>query len=149
MHSRQAPHEAAPCRRKFRAKNKMNTNKPPFKAVFSCPEDCEKRINGYFDEYLPNHEGEVADIEALADYLRITRRDVFDMLADRKYAPAAARAMNRIAKIKKQLAFSGKIPPAVFSFDMKNNHEYKDRPESDAPAQSTVVFRGETYKWAD
>ncbi len=129
---------------------KTNNRKPPYKAVFSCPEECAERINSYFCNHLPAHTDEVADVEALADYLSCTRNDIFEMMSDKKYSPAVTRAMNRIAFIKKQLAFKGKIPAAVFVFDMKNNHSYKDKPENcDNPERSTVILKGEAGKWGD
>lgn len=129
---------------------KNNTRKPPYKAVFSCPNECAERIKSYFNEYLPAHTDEIADVEALADYLCCTRNDIFEMMSDKKYTLPVSKAMNRIAFIKKQLAFKGKIPAAVFVFDMKNNHSYKDKPESgDAPEKSTVIFKGEAGKWGD
>ena len=92
----------------------------------------------------------MADVEALADYLHCTRTDIFEMMSDKKYSPAVTQAMNRIAFIKKQLAFKGKIPAAVFAFDMKNNHSYKDKPENcDNPEKSTVILKGEAGKWGD
>ena len=130
--------------------NKQNNRKPPYKAVFSCPEECAERINSYFSQYLPEHTEEVADVEAMADFLSCTRADIFEMMSDKKYSPAITRAMNRIAFIKKQLAFKGKIPAAVFVFDMKNNHLYKDKPDSgDNPDKSRLILKGEAGKWGD
>lgn len=134
----------------LQSQNKPNNRKPPYKAVFSCPEECAERINCYFSQYLPEHTEEVADVEALADFLSCTRNDIFEMMSDKKYSPAVSRAMNRIAFIKKQLAFKGKIPAAVFVFDMKNNHSYKDKPDfGDSSEKSTVILKGEAGKWGN
>jgi len=72
------------------------------------------------------------------------------MMNDKRFGEVLRLARNRIAKIKKQLAFSGKIPAAVLSFDLKNNHGYRDKPdESDVSAtQETVIFKGKTADWA-
>ena len=59
------------------------------------------------------------------------RIEFLDMLQDRKCGDILKQARNRIAKIKKQLAFNGKIPAAVLSFDLKNNHGYRDKPAVD------------------
>ena len=86
----------------------------------------------------------------MADFLSCTRADIFEMMSDKKYSPAVTRAMNRIAFIKKQLAFKGKIPAAVFVFDMKNNHSYKDKPDAgDNPEKSRLILKGEAGKWGD
>jgi hypothetical protein len=53
----------------LQSQNKPNNRKPPYKAVFSCPKECAEKINRYFCEHLPAHTEEVADVEALADFL--------------------------------------------------------------------------------
>jgi len=120
------------------------------KTVFSTVKECEKRIDDYFNRYLAES-GEVADIESLADYLGITRDEMMEMMNHRKFGGILRLARNRIAKIKKQLAFGGKIPAAVLSFDLKNNHGYRDKPEdndSHGGNGEQVVFRGKTADWA-
>ncbi len=70
-------------------------------------------------------------------------------LNDKRFGSVLRLARNRIAKIKKQLAFGGKIPAAVLSFDLKNNHGYRDKPEdSEGTSGETVVFKGKTSDWA-
>ena len=110
--------------------------------------ELERLINCYFDEYL-KQSGEVADIESLADYLGSTRDEIMAMMNDKKLGRLFRIARNRIANIKKQLAFGGKIPAAVLSFDLKNNHGYKDKPdEGEAIANESVVFKGKASDWA-
>ncbi len=118
-------------------------------AVFASLEDCQRKIDSYFSRYLAES-GEVADIESLADYLGITRDEMIAMMSDKRFGQTLRLARNRIAKIKKQLAFGGKIPAAVLSFDLKNNHGYRDKPEdSEAHGNSEqVVFKGRTADWA-
>lgn len=71
------------------------------------------------------------------------------MMQDKRLGRLLRIARNKIAKIKKQLAFSGKIPAAVLSFDLKNNHGYKDKPDDgDNPNGDTVIFRGKASDWA-
>lgn len=109
-----------------------------------------KQLDGMIDDYFGRHlaeSGEVADIESLADYLCMTRDDLIKLMNDKKYGRSMRFARNRIAKIKKQLAFCGKIPAAVLSFDLKNNHGYLDKPES-AESTEQVVFSGKTADWA-
>ena len=112
------------------------------------PEELREQIDSYFSEYL-QASGEVADIESLADYLGTTRDELILLMNDKSLGTILRLARNKIAKIKKQLAFGGKIPAAVLSFDLKNNHGYKDKPEdAEAFGQETIVFRGKTSQWA-
>lgn len=119
------------------------------RAVFLSPEECVKKIDEYFDSYLPD-KGEIADIESLADFLHITREELLVFMNDSEYGSILKMARNRIAKIKKQLAFNGKLQATVLAFDFKNNHGYKDKPEdNEAEGESeTVVFKGQTKKWS-
>lgn len=118
------------------------------RTVFLSRTDCEEKLASYFDVYLPES-GEVADIESLADFLGTTRDDLTALMEHKTYGLLLKRAKNRIAKIKKQLAFHGKLPAAVLSFDLKNNHGYKDRPEEQHDGSgNTVVFRGKAEDWA-
>ncbi len=118
------------------------------RAVFSSGEDCKKKLERYFEEYLPSS-GEVADIEGLADFLGITRKDLMTLAEHKTYGILLRRAWNRIAKIKKQLAFRGKLPAAVLSFDLKNNHGYRDRPEEQQDGSvPAVIFQGRAEEWA-
>ena len=116
--------------------------------VFTSGKDCKEKLERYFEEYLPSS-GEVADIEGLADYLGVTRKDLIALSEHKTYGTLLRRAWNRIAKIKKQLAFRGKLPAAVLSFDLKNNHGYRDRPEEQQDGSvPTVIFRGRAEDWA-
>ncbi len=118
------------------------------RTVFLSRADCEEKLKKYFEEWLPES-GEVADIEGLADYLGTTRDMLTKLMQHRTYGVSLRRACNKIAKIKKQLAFRGKLPAAVLSFDLKNNHGYRDRPEEIQEGQgNTVVFRGKTADWS-
>ncbi len=116
------------------------------KSVFGSKKSIEEKIGRYFDEFL-KESGEVADIESLADYLGTTRDEMIAMMSDKRVGATLRKARNRIAKIKKQLAFGGKIPASVLSFDLKNNHGYRDKPE-DSEATEPIVFRGKTADWA-
>jgi len=125
----------------------MKKRTPPEEAVFLSPEDCKAKIDRYFNVYLAETPEEVADIEALADYLGTTREGIFAMEKSAAYGYELRKARNRIAKIKKQLAFRGKLPPAVLSFDLKNNHGYKDKQEESA-AGDTLIIKGVAKEWA-
>lgn len=131
--------------------NKPNTKRPPARkrrAVFASKKDCRAKLAAYFDEFLPKS-GEIADIEGLADYLGTTRDVLWDLSEHRIYGTLLQYAFNRIAKIKKQLAFCGKLPATVLSFDLKNNHGYRDRPEEhERDTGTTVIFAGKTEDWS-
>ncbi len=104
-------------------------------------------MEAYFAQHLAES-GEVADIESLADFLGTTRDELLGLMNDKRYGKTMRCARNRIAKIKKQLAFHGKIPATVLSFDLKNNHGYRDKPEDNDAMPEQVVFRGKTDEWS-
>lgn len=124
----------------------MKKRTPPEEAVFSSSEDCKNKIKGYFESHLADNPEEIADVESLADYLGTTREGLFAMEKGKTYGFELRKARNRIAKIKKQLAFRGKLPPAVLSFDLKNNHGYKDKQE-ESTADNTVIIKGVAKDW--
>lgn len=119
------------------------------KSIYRDPERLKAVIEDYFGRYLAES-GEVADIEGLADHLCSTRDELLDMMQDRKCGDILRQARNKIAKIKKQLAFNGRIPAAVLSFDLKNNHGYRDKPEDSdgADDREKVIFKGKASDWA-
>ncbi|MBQ4317421.1 MAG: hypothetical protein IJC20_04140 [Clostridia bacterium] len=119
------------------------------RSVFSSKRILKQAIDEYFNVYLVET-CEIADIESLADYLGVTRDEIMSMMNDKRFGSVLKIARNRIAKIKKQLAFNGKIPATVLAFDLKNNHGYRDKPdENDAVGSGeTVIFKGKTAEWA-
>ncbi|MBO5870875.1 MAG: hypothetical protein J6Q89_09010 [Clostridia bacterium] len=119
------------------------------KTFFSSKRVLKKAIDEYFNVYLAET-NEIADIESLADFLGVTRDEIMSMMNDKRFGSVLKIARNRIAKIKKQLAFGGKIPAAVLAFDLKNNHGYRDKPEDNdaSSSQETVIFKGKTVDWA-
>ncbi len=126
----------------------MKKRTPPEEADFLSSAECAEKIKDYFDTFLANNPEEVADVESLADYLGTTREGLFAMEKGSAYGFELRKARNRIAKIKKQLAFRGKLPAAVLSFDLKNNHGYKDKQEESA-AENTVIIKGVAKGWTD
>ncbi len=115
--------------------------------VFASEADCVRKLKAYFDERIAES-GEVPDVEGLAEFLHTTREELFCLKEHRTYGRYLDRAFNSIAKAKKQLAFAGKLPAAVLSFDLKNNHGYRDKPEERSESGTTVVFRGLAEEWA-
>ncbi len=116
-------------------------------AVFESKDDCTEKLGLYFDDYLPKCK-EIADIESLADYLKTTRETLSLLKSDTVYGDEIRKAYNKIAKIKKQLAFAGKLPAAVLSFDMRNNHGYSDKNDSTCDDCGNIIFKGKARKWA-
>lgn len=146
----------AKCRRKgmvtsmeeAKGKKKQTGRKPGRKdRVFVSEEDCVRKLKQFFAERIAES-GEVPDVEGLAEFLHTTRDELFRLKEHRVYGRYLERAFNSIAKQKKQLAFAGKLPAAVLSFDLKNNHGYRDKPEERGEAGTTVVFRGMAEEWA-
>lgn len=117
------------------------------RAVFLSPEECKKKLEEYFGCYLSD-KGEIADMESLADFLGITREDLIAFMNDHKYGRMLRVARNRIAKIKKQLAFNGDLTATLLVFDLKNNHGYKDKPEESEIESDPVIFKGQIKNWS-
>lgn len=127
--------------------NKQKQRKSAKPSVFKCKAECIQRLNDYFADYLAET-GEIADIESLADYLGITRETLIELKSDKEVGDEIRLAYNRIAKIKKQLAFAGKLPATVLSFDMRNNHGYKDKQEQSDGEMGDIIFKGKASAWA-
>jgi len=105
-----------------------------------------RQTDAYFAEYLPASEGEIPDIESLCEYLGTDRERLTALEGDEKLGIVVARAKNRIAMMKKQLAFRGKIPATIFCFDMKNNHGYEKKPK-DEPAEFRFELDETLEEW--
>jgi len=120
-----------------------------YNKIFTSQADCKTKLERYFHVYLTDNSEEIADIESLAEFLGCTRRDILALEKDENYGSAIANAKNSIARIKKQLAMRGKIPAAVLSFDMKNNHDYTDKGENAVDESTTIIIQGDAAKWAN
>lgn len=68
----------------------------------------------------------IPDVEGLASYLDTTRKTILDYEDKEEFSYTIKKIKTKIAFFKKQLAFKGKMNPAVFCFDFKNNHGYKN-----------------------
>lgn len=126
----------------------MKRRIPPEEAVFLNEDDCRKKLSAYFEDFLRENLDEVADIESLAEYLGTTREGLFALEKNKLYGFELRLARNKIARIKKQLAFHGKLPPAVLSFDLKNNHGYRDKNEEAGCGGETLVIKGAAKNWS-
>ena len=131
----------------IKSKPKAKTQKHEHK-IFTSPTDCKAKLGRYFNEYLNDNPDEIADIESLAEFLGCTRRQLLALEKDNKYGSHIARAKNSIARIKKQMAMKGKIPAAVLSFDMKNNHDYSDKGDNiENGSEVVILIEGDAGKW--
>lgn len=95
--------------------------------IWKTANELEEKLKGFWAYCKENDD--IPDIEALACYLEIDRSTIRDYERKEEFAPTIKRVKTRIAKVKKQLAMKGKINPAVFCFDFKNNHDYTDQQE--------------------
>ena len=119
------------------------------KKIFTSPADCKIKLGRYFNAYLAQNADEIADIESLAEFLGCTRRELLTLEKDDVYGLYVSRAKNSIARIKKQMAMKGKIPAAVLSFDMKNNHDYSDKGDSSESEAPVIVISGDAKHWCN
>lgn len=74
---------------------------------------------------------EIPDVEGLCIYLDTSRQTLFEYEAKPDFTDTIKRAKDWIIYKKKQLAMKGKIPPAIYIFDAKNNAGYVDKTEQD------------------
>jgi hypothetical protein len=121
------------------AKGKHPGGRPP---LWATVEDFEKATEGFFDwcetgdsivgPYIP-------DVEALTMYLKTSRKVLSEYEKKDKFSNAIKDIKDKIAFYKKQLAFQGKIPSAVFCFDFKNNHGYTDKTEIDQNVKAEIT----------
>ncbi len=87
-------------------------------------------INDYFnyisDTYDQTGVELIPDIEGFCSYAGIYRATLFDWENTRpkEYSDVIKQLKNTIAAYKKQLGFSGRIPPIVMAMDFNNNHGY-------------------------
>ena len=95
---------------------------------------CGAELAGYIDAYFQTLFNEqeagldvMADTEAMADYLGITRDTLIRWMRgedNREFVSPLQIAMNEIAYMKKQRAMDNKVNGLVYLSDMQNNHGY-------------------------
>lgn len=94
---------------------------------FTAVEELQQKIDNFFVDC--EEKEDIPDIEGLAYYLNTTRKTLFEYEKQEEFSNTIKRTKDKIFYFKKQLAFKGKINPAVFIFDAKNNHDYRDKME--------------------
>jgi hypothetical protein len=110
---------------------------------FGSPEELWKLFEEWQQRFNPV-EGkgveEIPDIEGFCDHVN-AYRDIFSEY-ERKpdFSDTIKQIKNWIYHKKKQLAMQGKMPPAIFIFDAKNNAGYTDKTEQDINHSGEVQF---------
>jgi len=117
-------------------KNKNKGGRPPH---FKTVEDFTNKFNIYVKFCNDNKDDEIPDVEGLCYHCGITRSTLFDYKQKPEFSDAIKRTLDWVAYKKKQLALKGKIAPAIFCFDFKNNHGYTDRQEITQTTRNIVV----------
>lgn len=105
----------------------MPAGRPP---KFESPD----QLQSMFEEWkatFTKESDEIPDVEGLCIYLDTARQTLFDYERKEEYSDTIKRIKDWIIYKKKQLAMKGKIPPAIYIFDAKNNAGYSDRTELD------------------
>ena len=103
---------------------------------YSCGAELAGWVDGYFHYVFTQQEAGselIADVEALADYLGITRDTLIRWARgddNREFVPPLQLAMNEIALMKKQIAITGKVNSLIYLSDMQNNHGYLSNQKS-------------------
>jgi hypothetical protein len=100
----------------------MTAGRPP---LWKDLKTFENSTQGFFEwcdenEYIP-------DIEALAEYLGTNRQTLREYESKQEFSYTIKNLKTKIFNRKKQLALRNKMNPAIFIFDAKNNHDYKDK----------------------
>lgn len=100
---------------------------------FETSDELWQKFIEWQEELSPGgslHE-EVPDVEGFCNFISCYR-DLFSEYEKKpEFSDTIKRIRNWMHYRKKQLAFRGKLNPAVFIFDMKNNAGYADKQETD------------------
>lgn len=108
----------------------MPAGRPP---KFANVGELQSAFTEWQETFKFGHEryGEVPDIEGFCDHVEAWRDLLIDYEKKEEFSHTIKKIKNWIYSRKKQLAFAGKMPAAVFIFDAKNNAGYVDRMEQD------------------
>jgi hypothetical protein len=96
---------------------------------FESPDQLYEMFLEWKAEVTKEGNDEIPDVEGLCIYLDTARQTLFDYERKPEYSDTIKRIKDWIIYKKKQLAMRGKIPPAIYIFDAKNNAGYVDRTE--------------------
>lgn len=115
---------------------------------WETPEELQSDIDNYFElcnnntKTVVTKEGEIIEvphpipytIEGLCDVLECDRATLLNYEKTKGYEPyfnTIKKAKNKIQRNKVERGLIGESNPAVTIFDLKNNHGYKDKTETD------------------
>lgn len=126
-------------------------------------EELQKDIDKYFEEcnsrkvkVYDKKQQEVVEIErpipytieGLCDVLECDRMTLLNYEKQKGYEEffdTIKKAKNKIQRNKVERGLDGESNPAVTIFDLKNNHDYKDKTEVDQTVK-TIPIQGITFK---
>jgi hypothetical protein len=117
----------------------MAGGRPP---KFGTDQELRELFDAWKDEFKLGgvFANEIPDVEGFCDYAD-AYRDLFSEYEKKpEFSDTIKRIKNWIYHRKKQLAMQGKMPPAVFIFDAKNNAGYVDKTEQDVNHSGEVQF---------
>lgn len=97
---------------------------------FENPEQLQQMFDEWKTTFTQEND-EIPDVEGLCVYLDCSRQTLFEYGSKPEYSDAIKRIKDWIHAKKKQLAFKGKIPPAIFIFDAINNTDYRNQTNVD------------------
>lgn len=115
----------------------MGAGRPP---KFDSPEGLQDMFETWRDGFTNPDTDDIPDVEGLCIYLDTARQTLFDYEKKTEYSDTIKRAKDWIIYKKKQLAMRGKIPPAIYIFDAKNNAGYVDKTEVESKDEITHRF---------
>jgi hypothetical protein len=96
-----------------------------------------------FEEYkakFTDTATEIPDVEGFCDHVGAYRQLLMEYEKKDEFSTTIKEIKNWIYHKKKQLAMQGKMPPAIFIFDAKNNAGYTDKTEQDINHSGEVQF---------
>ena len=70
----------------------MPSEKSSAKAIFLSSRAFSEKVERYFAEYLPESK-EIADVESLCCYLGVSRRRLFELAKEKRYADIVENAL--------------------------------------------------------
>lgn len=113
-----------------------------------CRDQNESAAQGHASPVVP-------DVESWASYLGTTRRTItrYEKGRDEEWKQAISAVKEIITACKKQLAFTGKMPPVLAIFDLTNNSGYVNASEfrltADAAPEAKQITAEEWEKVID
>lgn len=124
----------------------MPVGRPP---KFDSPEQLEDMFEQWKASFADGTNSDIPDVEGLCVHLDTARQTLFDYEKKPEYSDTIKRLKDWIHYKKKQLAMNGKIPPAIYIFDAKNNAGYVDKQEVDQKTSGEVIIKTVSYKDTD